>query len=50
MADTGETTQVSSGTVDLGVEKVILGCFPQYISCCLVWLIIQFTPGVEMVG
>lgn len=27
MADIGETTQVSSGTVELGVEKVILVVF-----------------------
>lgn len=38
------------GTVDLGVERVILVCsFPMIsaaTSCSLVWLISQVTPGV----
>lgn len=36
MADGGETTQVSKGTVDLGVVIVTLGCAPP-ISCYLLF-------------
>lgn len=51
MADGGETTQVSNGTVDLGVVIVTLGCAPP-ISCYLLfssdWLL-RLHLGLEIV-